>query len=160
MLSASQKEINTREDLIRLWAHENMRVYRDRLVDNHDRSWFDDLEKRLVPKYFAKEWGDVVKVEVTHLIYGDFMVPGADPKLYSEITDTTKMVSIVEEYLEDYNSTHTKKMPLVMFVDAVSHVARISRVIRQPLGNQLSLCLLYTSPSPRDRTRSRMPSSA
>ena len=25
---------------------------------------------------------------------------------------------------------------------------------------QLSICLLYTSPSPRDRTRSRMPSSA
>ena len=28
------------------------------------------------------------------------------------------------------------------------------------LHNYLSLCLLYTSPSPRDRTRSRMPSSA
>ena len=27
-------------------------------------------------------------------------------------------------------------------------------------GNQHNLCLLYTSPSPRDRTRSRMPSSA
>ena len=27
-------------------------------------------------------------------------------------------------------------------------------------GNCLSICLLYTSPSPRDRTRSRMPSSA
>ena len=26
--------------------------------------------------------------------------------------------------------------------------------------NQLMPCLLYTSPSPRDRTRSRMPSSA
>ena len=26
--------------------------------------------------------------------------------------------------------------------------------------NQYKLCLLYTSPSPRDRTRSRMPSSA
>ena len=26
--------------------------------------------------------------------------------------------------------------------------------------NKLSFCLLYTSPSPRDRTRSRMPSSA
>jgi len=26
--------------------------------------------------------------------------------------------------------------------------------------DQLSTCLLYTSPSPRDRTRSRMPSSA
>ena len=30
-------------------------------------------------------------------------------------------------------------------------------LIKQP---QLRLCLLYTSPSPRDRTRSRMPSSA
>ena len=27
-------------------------------------------------------------------------------------------------------------------------------------GTALSTCLLYTSPSPRDRTRSRMPSSA
>ena len=26
--------------------------------------------------------------------------------------------------------------------------------------NDLAICLLYTSPSPRDRTRSRMPSSA
>ena len=29
-----------------------------------------------------------------------------------------------------------------------------------PLGTTLGTCLLYTSPSPRDRTRSRMPSSA
>ena len=28
------------------------------------------------------------------------------------------------------------------------------------LGQQIEVCLLYTSPSPRDRTRSRMPSSA
>ena len=27
-------------------------------------------------------------------------------------------------------------------------------------GIKTSICLLYTSPSPRDRTRSRMPSSA
>ena len=28
------------------------------------------------------------------------------------------------------------------------------------IGNDNKICLLYTSPSPRDRTRSRMPSSA
>jgi len=34
-------------------------------------------------------------------------------------------------------------------------------VIRLPDGlSQMEACLLYTSPSPRDRTRSRMPSSA
>ena len=33
-------------------------------------------------------------------------------------------------------------------------------VVQQGPLNQAYLCLLYTSPSPRDRTRSRMPSSA
>ena len=37
--------------------------------------------------------------------------------------------------------------------------ALIARTIIFPVG-VLSDCLLYTSPSPRDRTRSRMPSSA
>ena len=31
---------------------------------------------------------------------------------------------------------------------------------RAPTSTQFDTCLLYTSPSPRDRTRSRMPSSA
>ena len=30
----------------------------------------------------------------------------------------------------------------------------------EPVGEDIMDCLLYTSPSPRDRTRSRMPSSA
>ena len=34
------------------------------------------------------------------------------------------------------------------------------REIRRSFGTLVEYCLLYTSPSPRDRTRSRMPSSA
>ena len=37
--------------------------------------------------------------------------------------------------------------------------ARIEQKAREDLG-MVKVCLLYTSPSPRDRTRSRMPSSA
>ena len=33
-------------------------------------------------------------------------------------------------------------------------------ILYQPVSTGLNYCLLYTSPSPRDRTRSRMPSSA
>ena len=40
----------------------------------------------------------------------------------------------------------------------------VDRIVPEPLGgahrNPDETCLLYTSPSPRDRTRSRMPSSA
>jgi len=36
----------------------------------------------------------------------------------------------------------------------------VSKIKLQIVAGQASPCLLYTSPSPRDRTRSRMPSSA
>ena len=36
----------------------------------------------------------------------------------------------------------------------------IDKVKSENLSHQVVDCLLYTSPSPRDRTRSRMPSSA
>jgi hypothetical protein len=46
---------------------------------------------------------------------------------------------VVEEYLEDYNSVSNAPMRLVMFLDAIEHVSRITRVIRLPLGNALLL---------------------
>ena len=49
------------------------------------------------------------------------------------------MVLMVEEYLEDYNQISTAQMKLVLFMDAIKHMARISRIIRQPLGNALLL---------------------
>ena len=36
----------------------------------------------------------------------------------------------------------------------------VADAMQHPLGQLVMFCLLYTSPSPRDRTRSRMPSSA
>ena len=35
-----------------------------------------------------------------------------------------------------------------------------SKILIQGITGRQGTCLLYTSPSPRDRTRSRMPSSA
>ena len=48
-------------------------------------------------------------------------------RLYAEVPDPGKMVSVVEEYRDDYNATSTKKVPLVMFVDAVGHVHASSK---------------------------------
>jgi dynein heavy chain len=46
---------------------------------------------------------------------------------------------VVEEYLEDYNSMSNAPMKLVMFLDAIEHVSRITRVMRLPQGNALLL---------------------
>ena len=49
----------------------------------------------------------------------------------------------------------TKKRPVYKVVVADSRFARDGRFIEK-----VGFCLLYTSPSPRDRQKSRMPSSA
>lgn len=45
----------------------------------------------------------------------------------------------ISDYLEDMNAGAKHAMKLVMFLDACEHVARICRILRQPLGNGLLL---------------------
>ena len=44
--------------------------------------------------------------------------------------------------------------------ELLGSLSGVGKVRAQSLMERLNICLLYTSPSPRDRTRSRMPSSA
>ena len=48
-------------------------------------------------------------------------------------------MKVTEDYLDDYNQVNTAQMRLVLFMDAIKHVCRIARIIRQPLGNALLL---------------------
>lgn len=49
------------------------------------------------------------------------------------------MQRLMETYLEDYNEASAGQgaMQLVFFKDAIQHVSRIARIIRQPRGNAL-----------------------
>ncbi|KAF6028263.1 DNAH1 [Bugula neritina] len=121
--------------LLRLWYHESCRVFQDRLVNNDDRQWFDDLCKQKMKEDFGQEFEEVVVQ--SPLLYGDFMT--GDTGTYEEIVDHTKMVKVIDEFLDDYNQVNTAQMKLVLFNDAVRHVCRIGRIVRQPLGNALLL---------------------
>ncbi len=126
------------KQLLGLWLHECSRVFEDRLTSDEDHAWFRSQQGTLLTKHFSGlTYADVVTTE--RLIYGDFMVPGADPRVYAPIQDMSRLVKVVEEYLEDYNSVSSAPMKLVMFLDAIEHVSRITRVIRLPLGNALLL---------------------
>ena len=57
----------------------------------------------------------------------------------AEIPDMDELKHRVEEYLSEHNAESKTPMPLVMFSDALEHVCRIARVIRQPQGNALLL---------------------
>ncbi|XP_048343305.1 LOW QUALITY PROTEIN: dynein axonemal heavy chain 1 [Sphaerodactylus townsendi] len=136
MLMAEPGKITDKLPLLRLWYHETCRVFRDRLVNEEDRTWFDDLMKIMMSEWEI-DFDEVVPFQP--LLYGDFMMPGADVKLYELIEDEDKLMSVIEEYMEEYNQINTTKMKLVLFMDALEHVCRITRILRQALGNALLL---------------------
>lgn len=74
--------------LLRLWYHETCRVFRDRLVNEEDRTWFDDLMKTMMLEW-ETTFDEVVPLQP--LLYADFMMPGADVKLYELIEDKEKV---------------------------------------------------------------------
>lgn len=78
--------------------------------------------------------------ENDRIIYGDFgFGMDGEARPYQILNDLPAMVKKIEEYLEDYNSTSKSPMKLILFLDACDHVARICRILRQPLGNALLL---------------------
>ncbi|XP_029358997.1 dynein heavy chain 1, axonemal [Echeneis naucrates] len=136
ILMAKASMIEDKVQLLRLWYHESCRVFQDRLVCAEDRDWFTKLLKDCIEEF------DCIFKEVVPcqpILYGDFMIPGADNKVYTLIEDKEKLAKVMEEYMEDYNQSSNTKMKLVLFMDAMEHVCRISRILRQSLGNALLL---------------------
>ncbi|OMJ85153.1 hypothetical protein SteCoe_13621 [Stentor coeruleus] len=126
--------------IVRLWCHENLRVFGDRLINNDDTTLLMSALKERVKEIFKLDPKEVFARE--RLIFGNFLNPNLpeDQRVYEEVKDTNELMHIVMEYLEGYNDRYTKKqMKLVMFLDACCHVAKICRIIRQPMGNALLL---------------------
>lgn len=138
MLMNNVKVLEGEVDIVRSWVHECNRVFRDRLINDEDRDFFDNQLKSICKDKFGYEW-----LEIEHrkpLFYGDFMDASQDPRLYEELPDLPKVKEVMDEALSDYNETNTSgQMNLVLFEDAIQHCCRVSRVIRQPLGNALLL---------------------
>ena len=86
--------------------------------------------------------------KITHILEDSGPLTGA------QLTDLLPEFTNIAIWRQCYSSDKIR----------VSNCARYYLRYDITRGNQLrlspSICLLYTSPSPRDRTRSRMPSSA
>eukprot|EP00967_Tisochrysis_lutea_P060424 scaffold77290_cov15-Tisochrysis_lutea.AAC.1 len=132
--------------MIRLWTHEVLRVFYDRLVDDDDRQWVGHHLSEIIKLHFKEKPERVFSQDklddnnllsaLRALMFGDFMVQGQD-KIYTQIMDQTAMAAVVNEYLSDFNATSKKPMHLVIFQFALEHVARIARIIQLPGGNAL-----------------------
>ncbi len=91
------------------------------MINQEDHVWFDELLLKCTKEHCGVD-------EVETCVIADFMVPGADPRIYEEVTDMSQLQPTIEEYLNDYNAESKQPMPLVMFMDAISHVASCAEI--------------------------------
>ncbi|MEW5317509.1 MAG: hypothetical protein WDW38_008798 [Sanguina aurantia] len=136
--------------LVRLWAHELLRVFHDRLVSDEDKAWFcgtlkDSIDThmglRFEDVYEPRPGSDVKRGDVSLLrtvLFCDFQGgSGPENQKYEEVADLSKLLATVEGCLAEYNAQVKNRMDLVLFVYAVEHICRISRIMKQPYGNGL-----------------------
>ena len=148
-LCRAKKAIEDPAEVIRLWIHEVSRVFKDRLTNTDDRDWLNGVIEKSVERNFKEKFTKVVRrvdmkadkaitmKDMDHVVFADYLVPGADPQIYDEVPDLEKHVNVVQEYLGDYNAMSKKQMPLVLFEFALEHVSKICRIIRQTGGHAL-----------------------
>ncbi|EZA62718.1 Dynein heavy chain 7, axonemal [Ooceraea biroi] len=149
VLLSTPETITDPMDVKRLWVHEVLRVYGDRLVDEADSKWLveqlrktikermeDDMD-RLFEDLLDDPHGLLTDMQLRNLIYCDFHDPIADRKLYMEIKDWDVLSEAVEEYLIEYNEISRTPMDLVLFRFAIEHLSRICRVMMQPRSHAL-----------------------
>lgn len=135
--SATPKQNSEPINIVKLWFHENMRVFHDRLVSTEDRQYLIGILKDQFGKYSFEK--DQVMTE-ERIIFADFL-QGRDvePRPYYQIADLKHLSEMMYEFQNEYNSDPSfsgvggkNSMKLVLFLDACEHICRISRVLSQP----------------------------
>ncbi|KAJ2638163.1 dynein heavy chain [Coemansia sp. RSA 1286] len=116
------------EGLVRLWAHEGLRLFQDRLVEVGERRWTDEKIDEIARLHFPTI---------------DHQAALERPILFSNWL-TRNYVPVGREELRDYVRARLRvfyeeelDVPLVLFNDVLEHVLRIDRVFRQHQGHAL-----------------------
>ncbi|PSS05288.1 dynein heavy chain, N-terminal region 1-domain-containing protein [Coniella lustricola] len=114
------------EGLIRIWAHEALRLFQDRLVAEDERKWTDDAVHRIALDFFPT-------IDEQQALGGPILFSNWLSKNYIPV-DREQLRDFVKARLRTFCEEEVD-VPLILFNDVLEHVLRIDRVFRQPQGH-------------------------
>jgi dynein heavy chain 1 len=119
-------ETLTVEGLVRIWAHEALRLFQDRLVDEEERAWTADAIRRIALEHFPT-------IDDQEALKGPILFSNWLSKNYIPV-EQESLREFVKARLRTFCEEEVD-VPLVLFNDVLEHALRIDRVFRQPQGH-------------------------
>jgi dynein heavy chain 1 len=114
------------EGLVRIWAHEALRLFQDRLVAEDERNWTNEAVHRIALDFFPT-------IEEDKALGGPILFSNWLSKNYVPV-DREQLREFVKARLKTFCEEEVD-VPLILFNDVLEHVLRIDRVFRQPQGH-------------------------
>lgn len=150
-----KESVDNKKIFSKIWIHETMRIFYDRLIDDDDRLWYYSKLTLLLRDYFKETIENVFENKIidgqpplneegklellNNLLFGTYLDPDAEPqdRKYEEISNINVFRTIAYNYLEEYNAVHKTKMNIVLFTYALQHLNKICRIMSMPSGSSL-----------------------
>ena len=114
------------EGLVRVWAHEALRLFQDRLVEEDERKWTDETVRRIALEHFPN-------IDDNTALKGPILYSNWLSKNYVPV-EREQLRAFVKARLKTFCEEEVDT-PIILFNDVLEHVLRIDRVFRQPQGH-------------------------
>ena len=126
-LNESINNISDTNGLVRLWAHEALRLFQDRLVLKEEKEWCDQLVDKIASQCFPNITSEALERPIlfTDLIKKEY-----------RSCDKNELIINIEGKLQRFYEEELN-VPLVIFDSVLEHILRIDRVLKQPIGHLL-----------------------
>lgn len=116
------------QEFLRLWFHEGLRLFYDRLVSEHERAWTLSLFHDVISSTFP--YSNVEAIMKEPILFSDWL------SLKYESVDKEELQKFISHRLATFSEEEID-VQLVLYEDFLIHCLRIDRVLRQPQGHMI-----------------------
>lgn len=114
------------DGLVRVWAHEALRLFSDRLSEQSERDWTFSMICDVAKHHFPI-------VDEKAALQGPFLFSNWISRNYMPV-DRSQLKDFLKERLKTFGEEEVE-VNLALYDDLLDHVLRIDRVFRQPQGH-------------------------
>ncbi|KAJ3451774.1 dynein heavy chain [Anaeramoeba flamelloides] len=117
----------TLEQLIRIFAHEALRLFQDRIIEDENRQWTNKILDQIIFDNFPTLPQEALR---RPLLFSDWLT-----KDYLDV-NRNELKGYIKKRLKAFYEEELD-VKLVLFNEAIDHILRIDRVLKQPKGHAL-----------------------